>query len=419
MILHSARHLRPRGNVLIVTICITAIIGLALAGYLTLASNQNQLTMHSQVWNSAMPVAEAGIEEALTHLSRNYITNMESSGWVLSGGQYVKSNSIGDGNYQVTISQSLPYTIVSTGYAPMPGSSTYVSRSVQVTTQNQNAFTGALILQGTVNQNGNNVTTDSYDPRDPKKSTNGAYDPAKAGDKGDVTCANGMFNVGNANIWGHALTGPGVTPSTGPNGAIGSVAWNQAGMSGIQPGWVQNDFNVSFPDVQAPFAAAAAPASGSYGGTNYAYVLGNGNYLSSTLGGKVLVTGNATLYVTGNILFDLGDFLLIAPGASLRLYMGGASASFQAIFNPNNGAASFLYFGLPSNTSIALSGTSDLTGAIYAPEASIAVTGSAVIFGAVMAHDATMRGNAAVHYDESLASIPPIRGFIINSWNEL
>jgi len=29
-----------------------------------------------------------------------------------------------------------------------------------------------------------------------------------------------------------------------------------------------------------------------------------------------------------------------------------------------------------------------------------------------------MRGNAAVHYDESLASIPPIRGFIINSWNE-
>ncbi len=419
MILHPSHHPRPQGSVLIVTICITAIIGLALTSYLTLATNQNQLTTRSQVWNSAMPVVEAGIEEALTHLSRNYIVNMESSGWVLSGGQYVKSNSIGDGNYRVTISQSLPYTIICTGYAPMPGSSTYVSRSVQVTTQNQNAFTGALIIQSTINLNGNNVATDSYDPRDPKKSTNGAYDPAKAGDKGDVTCANGMFNVGNANIWGHALTGPGVTPITGPNGAIGSVAWNQAGMSGIQPGWVENDFNVSFPDVQAPFVAATPPASGSYNGSNYGCVLGNGNYLSSSLGGKVLVTGNATLYVTGNILFNIGDFLQIVPGASLSIYMGGASASFQTIVNPNTGAASFLYFGLPSNTSISLSGTSDLTGAIYAPEASVTLTGSAEIFGAVMAHDTTMRGNAAVHYDVSLANIPPTRGFIIRSWNEL
>ena len=419
MILHLSHHPRRQGSVLIVTICITAIIGLALTTYLTLATNQNQLTAHSQVWNSAMPVVEAGIEEALTHLSRNYIINMESSGWVLSGGQYVKSNSIGDGNYQVTISQSLPYTIISTGYAPMPGSGTYVSRSVQVTTQNQNAFTGALIIQSTINLNGNNVATDSYDPRDPKKSTNGAYDPAKAGDKGDVTCANGMFNVGNANIWGHALTGPGVTPTTGPNGAIGSVAWQQAGMSGIQPGWVENDFNVSFPDVNPPFVAAVPPASGTYNGTNYAYVLGNGNYLSSSLGGKVLVNGNATLYVTGNILFNIGDFLQIVPGASLKLYMGGASASFQTVINPNTGAASFLYFGLPSNTLIGLSGTSDLTGAIYAPEASVTLTGSAEIFGAVMAHDTTMRGNAAVHYDESLADIPPTRGFIIRSWNEL
>ncbi len=419
MILHPAQNPRRQGSVLIVTVCITAIIGLALTTYLTLASNQNQLTAHSQVWNSAMPVVEAGIEEALTHLSRNYITNMETSGWVLSGGQYVKSNSIGDGNYQVTISQSLPYTIISTGYAPMPGSSTYVSRSVQVTTQNQNAFTGALIMQSTINLNGNNVATDSYDPRDPKKSTNGAYDPAKAGDKGDITCVNGMFNVGNANIWGHALTGPGVTPTTGPNGAIGSVAWNQAGMSGIQPGWVQNDFNVSFPDVQAPFIAATPPASGSYNGTNYATVLGNGNYLSSSLGGKVLVTGNATLYVTGNILFNNGDFLQIVPGASLRLYVGGASASFQTIVNPNTGAASFLYFGLPANTSISMSGTSDLTGAIYAPEATVTLTGSAEIFGAVMAKATSMQGNAAVHYDESLASIPPTRGFIVNSWNEL
>jgi hypothetical protein len=410
---------RLHGNILIVTVCVTAILGLALAGYLTLASNQNQLTAHSQVWNSAMPVVEAGIEEALTHLTKNYVTNMESCGWVLSGNQYVKSNLIGDGYYRVTISQGPHYEIIATGYAPMPGSSTYVSRTVDVVTQNKGVFAGALIVRSGIDLKGNNVLADSYDSRDPSKSTNGKYDPAKAGDHGDVTCLNGLANVGNANVWGHALTGPGITPSTGPNGAIGSVAWQKAGYSGVQPGWSQDDFNVSFPDVSAPFPAAVPPMPGTYNGTNFDSVLGNGNYLATSLSGKVLVYGNTTLYVTGNISFKSGDLLQIAPGASLKLYMGGASATFQTIVNPNDSATNFLYYGLPSNTSISMNGNAHLTAAIYAPEASFTLNGSAEISGAVMANNASMTGNSAIHYDEALLIQLPTRGFIINSWNEL
>src|SRR6266516_3814502 len=78
-------HARLQGNTLAATLCATVIVGLALICYLRLATNQNQLIVRSQVWNNCMPVVEAGIEEALAHLSANYATNMVSNGWIQSG----------------------------------------------------------------------------------------------------------------------------------------------------------------------------------------------------------------------------------------------------------------------------------------------------------------------------------------------
>ena len=51
------------GSVLPTAIVITAIIGVALAAYLTVVSNQNQLVVRSQVWNTAMAVA--GSDDAI------------------------------------------------------------------------------------------------------------------------------------------------------------------------------------------------------------------------------------------------------------------------------------------------------------------------------------------------------------------
>src|SRR6266566_2224273 len=85
-----------------------------------------------------------------------------------------------------TICTNLSYVINSTGYYPMPVTSTYVSRTVQVTTQNKGVFAGAVLVRNTIDMNGNNVLTDSFDSTNPAKSTAGKYDPAKAGDKGDI-----------------------------------------------------------------------------------------------------------------------------------------------------------------------------------------------------------------------------------------
>src|SRR5262245_33464219 len=98
---------RQQGNTLLMTICITALIGFLLATYLTLVSSQNGANARSQSWNSAMPIVEAGVEEALAHLNTpRGLTNgpLDVDGWTLSGGIYTVNNrSLGDSRYSVKI----------------------------------------------------------------------------------------------------------------------------------------------------------------------------------------------------------------------------------------------------------------------------------------------------------------------------
>lgn len=411
-----------RGHVLLVTVCVVAIVGTVLIGYVRLATNQKHLVVRSQVWNLAMPMAEAGVDEALAHCNENNAVAMASNGWEKIGSDYFKTNWIAGGYYVARISDTRPYVIFSTGYYPIPTTTKYASRTVRVITKSQGLFKGAMWVRDTINLNGNNVMTDSFDSKDPTKSTSGKYDLAKAGDKGDVACLGGLvdsFSVGNANIWGHAYTLPSGSLTWGPNGGVGSVAWQQAGKSGVQPGWWLTDVNTSFPDVQAPYSTAATPPSGTVGGVQYDHLLGNGNYISPTLGKKVYVTGNAVLYVTGSVSFSSGDSLEIAPGASLTMYVAGQSSVFTTIINRNSTAGSFLYYGLPSNTSIKLQSQAALTAAIYAPQADITLVGAAEVFGSVIGKTATLTGSSKVHYDEALLSKGPIGGITIASWDEL
>jgi hypothetical protein len=430
---------RILGGTLFATIIITAIIGIALAAYLTHTTNQNQLVVRSQVWNSALPVAEAGLEEAFTHCYWNFPTNMATEGWDRVNNDYAKRNLVGDGGlggpgrrlgtlkangyFEVSITSNTPmsFTVTSAGYFPMPGSDTHVKRTIKVSATNLPVFVGPMVLKDKVDMNGNNVVTDSYDSTDVSKSTLGKYDPAKAGDNGDIACLSGLknaFGVGNANIWGRVFTGPSGTVEVGPGGAVGSVAWQQGGNSGVEPGWWQKDLNYSMPDVEAPFASAAPPGSGAVGTNNYSFIMGSGNYMLNKLDADTLITGNAVLYVTGDIKFSTDEKLVIAPGASLKIYCGASGAIFGIVDNQNVNPATFMYLGLPSNKTIDFQGQAGLTCTVYAPSAALTFNGHSTIYGSIVASGAKLNGNAAIHYDESLRKILPRRGFIILSWNE-
>jgi hypothetical protein len=299
-----------KGNVLLLTIVVTGLIGFLLATYLTLVTNQNQATVRSQCWNSAMPVVEAGIEEALQHLNKNGATNgsLATDGWSGGGTTYTVNRALANAYYSVTIREYHPGTttnrpiVESKGYVVMPlvlasaqgalvataggGQSTlsYLGRGVRVATSQDFIFSKGMVAKDSIDMNGNNIRTDSFDSTDPLASSNGMYYAAWARDNGDVAVNSSLTNsltAGNADIWGHVSVGPAGTISVGSQGSIGSSDWHINGNRGVQGGWSKNDMNVSFPDVTVPWTGGAFTPSGGWITNATSTVLNSTNSVTS------------------------------------------------------------------------------------------------------------------------------------------
>lgn len=408
-------------NTLLVTMATLGIVGVVLISYLRLTTNQNQLVFRSQTWNCSLALAEAGVEEALNHCVYN-LTNMLSNEWALRNGRYWLSNTLGDGRYVVSISETNPLEIISQGYFPMPGSSTLLSRTVRVGATNVAIFYGGLISRSYIDMNGNKIVGDSYDSRDETKSTLGRYDPAKAQDNCNVGCVEGITDslyTGNADIYGRVLTGPTATVRTGPQGSVGSKKWHLDGNKGIEPGrWIK-DYNVSFYDVTLPFTTGASPSSGSYNGVTYNQIFGGGEFVVAQMTGDTIITGPSIVVVTDRIDYGTGGSLEIAPGASLTVYMAGAHTFIGTVVNGASSATNFLYYGLPTNTRIDIkTGGAAFTGAIYAPHAHLFMNGDNQLYGSAVVASAKLVGHCSFHFDEALQDGPK-RAFVITSWDEL
>ena len=264
-----------------------------------------------------------------------------------------------------------------------------------------------------INLNGYNLLCDSFNSGDTNRSTNGHYDPAKAGDGAFVGLSSGILNsgsVGNADIWGYLDTQVPFTIAIGPQGTIGSTTWHLAGMTGIEPGHHTTNYPAMFPDPIPPFPGVV-PTGGTVDGVTYTYVLGASNYdlnaLSLSGNEKMLVNGNASLYVHGNLKVSGNAFIRIEPSARLWLYVSGESANVAGAGIINLGTASgFLYLALAANTSVTLK-TSSLVGQIYAPRAAVTISnaGNAVtqFEGLMVVKSLSLNADLNLHFDEALS----------------
>jgi hypothetical protein len=259
---------------LLVALVTCSILSVSIFGYLSMSEQQHYLSARSQAWNMAIAVVEAGIEEGLEQMNTNP-TSLASDGWTYANSVYSRTRTLPDGNsYTVKIDMTLtPPAITSQATVSPPtlaqkGSSfpflaaqginftpQVVNRAVRVRASKNSMFTKAMVAKLTIDMNGNNIMTDSFDSSDPAYSNGGLY-PAgitsKLKDNGDVASNDTIINsvnAGNANIYGHVSTGPGGTVSVGSNGAIGPHAWQAAGNLGIAPNWVTADSNFTFPDT--------------------------------------------------------------------------------------------------------------------------------------------------------------------------
>ena len=271
-------------------------------------------------------------------------------------------------------------------------------------------FQYALAAQEGITFSGN-TRVDSFDSGDPNWSTGGLYDPLKIRDHGGLAVNYGSMSLGSARIFGTLQTAAESSVTLGPNGSVGSSAW-QASNDGIQPGYRKVGQGVYMPAVSVPFTTGFVPWAGMVGGNFYSYVFGDGNYsMLAFNGGSGIVTGHASVHVQDVFNLSGSDRLVIAPGASLRLYVGAPSAVLGGggIVNQTGYATNFQYYGLAANTSVTLSGNS-LIGTIYAPGAEFvfnSMTGSNQLSGAVVSRTVSVSGSAQIHFDERLAVSGP------------
>lgn len=68
---------------------------------------------------------------------------------------------------------------------------------------------------------------------------------------------------------------------------------------------------------------------------------------------------------------------------------------------------------------IQIAGNGVLSALVYAPQGSVKINGNGDVTGSVIANDITVVGNAAFHYDESLADMDGVNPFRISRWSEL
>jgi len=435
------RRSTEQGSVLGITLILGALIGLMLAAYLTLIGSQNRFTQRSQVWNNAIPLCEAGVEEALAHI--NYVgttSNFAINGWVLANTNYIKTRTNSEMMCEMNISGDLQPVITVKGSIRAPVQTNYVTRSVRVKTKFNRRFPQAVLSKGAISIGGGG-TIDSFDSTNSLYNTGGKYDPAKRHD--DATIATdakgaGAISLGNSTIYGRAATGPGGTITVGASGVLGSSAWDDdpANKGKVQPGATTDDLNLYIPDNKLPVPYSGfAPWPNQIltgillGGiampiTTYTYVIGNGDWVidSINLGSKdtFLVTGKARLYVRGTTSVGGQAAIKIADGASLEMYAGGDVAlGGGGVANNPGFASNFALYGLRTCTSVSYSGNAQFIGTINAPQAAVSLSGTADAIGAVVGASFSLSGTMGLHYDEALRGNPKEGRYLVASWLEM
>ncbi len=413
-----------RGSVLMVSLFIACILGIALGSCLVMVRFEHDSAVRSQAWNAALTMAEGGIEEAMAKLNSGANSGVRAAPQAPEPfGPISRSLSGGSNVFSFGTVNGSP-TISATGYVAVPSISATLTRVVQVTVTNAPLFTTALATTGMIDLDGSSFSTDSYDSADPNLSNPGhypGYRSPQTSTNGDVATVGGLVDAGSTHIHGDLFLGPNASGS--------------ATNYGLVSGTVHNDLNVDFPGVVIPTTVSWLPAYPQTYSTNditysNAFFLG-GSYTVSGLSGSVYVGPNAnvTLLISGNA--RLGDIRVASDGfssGSLTIYMAAASFTVGGDTTVDNGNATNLtYFGLPGNTSITLQGTTNFIGTLYAPAADLNIDtwsweyefdfiGSCV----TKSVSVSGYGRCRFHYDENLGrSAAPRRGHLAVSWQEL
>ncbi len=431
-----------RGSVLIVAMLFSAIIGISLASYLRLSTNTLKIATRSFHSNSAIYLAETGIELAMTCITNNQTngvplaTAWPSSTWTTDTtahtaiATFTPSSDVNGvvkvlvQNYDLT---GNPTIIAKAMITPGDGGPV-IAKYLKISLSRRGLFTNGLVAKDGITWVGH-PEADSWNSA--AASPPVAYSVGVRRDNCIVGCVNGNIALGSGgDVYGYTKTGATGTTSGGSVHGLASTTHD--------PTRVSTDFSANFPAITLPSPAiinvlAAVPTTLPTGAHSpnsdgrYYYTWG------PTLGGitaNTTITGNVTITMTGRAGNDAirltgTKTLTVAASGSVILYTdGNIDAKGNGIVNTST-AEKFQIYGTGTPTggqSIVVGGNGNLVAALYAPNASVELKGggsSGNVMGSVVAKSISMNGGTNFHYDEALGNLNGGGGYRTSQWKEL
>ncbi len=466
-LIHLKIH-RRAGSVFLLSVGILALLSILSTLVFTIVSNRHRQAFQTTSWQESILAAESGVDIAVAELRRKVSDPTTAFGsWTHEDGAISMTTSTllrgGEGGRRswtrvvleappslVDSTGSQWYRIRSTGYAEVPGKrgvggdpmdvklrkldfyvdhrkhqpilSPQASRLVEVIVKPVGAFRLALLADKRIDMNNGNIVVDSYDSRDPSKSTNGFYDPAKRQKNGDIASNGPMVDVGNAHIYGDASTNQGsVINATNVTGQI------------------RDDFYQELYPVVRPDMIASPSTPSSVNGTTV--VDGSAGVPTMLIFSQIKLSNTEILRIRGaadgsptyaqilvNGDVDLGGKaqIILDPGVYVRIFVvGDGNFTAGGVANPNSTLSFQLYGVKPTGDNAAgkfkISGHGGFRGAVYAPNYDIEIVGGGStdnVFGSIVGKSVNMRGGQAIHYDEAMSDGGLISDYRVVSWFE-
>ena len=447
---HASSLSSRRGSLLIVAMIFSAVLGIAITSYIQLARSNLKIASRSFYHNAGVNLAETGLEEAMWSINQAVDGNAAAwTTWTTSGsnaarkwtGYAFDQNATGTirvfvQNYTGSVA---PVIIARASVNVVDGAP--IEKWIEVRLRKRSKFANGLVAKYSISFSGNNASVNSWksDPDNNPLTPPVPYSDAVKldnGSVGSISVAVDAVLVQNADIWGYAATG-GALPRVGANGLVGPFGTASGTMDMSR---VSTDFSANFDPV--------TPPAGSY------YVLGG---ITNTLtlprlgdlpgaDGKFYYEAtqvnfnNKVLTIANNVILKLTDTatsiaigggsgeLRIAAGAKVEIYApGDISIAGNGVFNGGttaasaNQPASCQIWGTKTTgtQNIAIAGNGVLSAVVYAPQGAVRINGNGDVCGSVVANNISVVGNAAFHYDESLANMDTGNPYGITSWREL
>ncbi len=455
------RRTRPgavRGSVLITALLFASLIAIALTSYIRLTLTSLALADRSFYQNSAVNLAEVGIEEALYCFNRLDNVTLATSAWA-SPWSIASDNSVTRTLTDFTLGPGVTAVVKVYANHYNPSSTTtpiIVSRSIitfarggptiekymEVTLRKRSLWVNGLVAKEGITWVGH-PAADSWnsDPDNNPATAAVAYSASVQGANCTVAAISGNISLGSGgDIFGYAKTS-----STGTTSG-GSV--HGLGTSANDPSRITNDFSANLPPITVPSATIINYVSGTVptdfplathlpntDGKYYFSFASGRNISTTTTVGSAIPNAKVVFLMldhqgTTAIGFTGTRSLTVKTGSQLTVYTNGDISAFgNGIVNGTtagaNQASALTIYGTtasPSTQSINIGGNGQLYAAIYAPQGVVEMRGggsSGMVLGSIVAKSINMNGGTDFHYDEALGTVSSGNPFGIVKWREL